>query len=180
MRPSKLLAVAALAVAGCGPTQPELYQVTMSAAAVPLAGSCYTSGTAPSLNDQTTDRVEAQTWMLWGIDQNEQYLDAGDINVDMGDALNVSFSAGDAIRGEFNKDHKLVFKATRHIVSGERTYDLTAEYQFDDRGAVVRGLARFESTCVGTNCLPSCSRSVEFNGVRVDASRQQFYFAGNP
>lgn len=175
MRLPKLFAAAsaALALAGCGTVQPEIYKVTLADLQVPA--SCYAPGSSPGTpTDTTRNTVDSTGWVLWAADDDEQFLDlGGNIRRSLGDAYPVNIDVnGDAITGK-QQDGKLVFVVERTQQLTDKAVATSATYTFDARGPVARGTITYKSVCTGVDCRPSCEATVDFTGVRVDASRQQ-------
>ncbi|MFY0526233.1 hypothetical protein ACN28I_24895 [Archangium gephyra] len=166
---SSLYAVAAVMLGGlmgCG-EQPRYYRVSIDRSPLSnLPGSCYSSGTAPAVDDRTDNVVDVGQWIIWDGVEDRQYLQVGDISYPLGDAL-VQLTAGDAIVS--TEADKPTFTIERTRTGPNRTSRAT--YTFDKVGETVEGTIALSYACTGgTGCSPAnCDASLRFVGRRVNA-----------
>jgi hypothetical protein len=172
-------AVAALALSGltgCMNSDPELYRVALAAEPVTQAATCYRNNTVPTANDQQTNTVTEESWVLWDGVDDVKYLSLNDslVNtINMGDAPDVRIAV-DAIEGTKNGDGKYVFTVERTERDTDETVVTAGTYTFDEMGQTVEGTVTFRSSCTGAGCNAqvSCEYSRRFVGRRIDGDRE--------
>jgi len=166
---STLCAVAAMmtvGMMGCG-EQPKYYRVSIDRSPLSsMPGSCYSSGTAPTPNDRTTNTVDVEQWVLWDGVEDQKYLAVGDVTYALGDAL-VDIDVGDAIVS--TKADKPTFTAERTRTGPNRVSRAT--YTLDKVGETLQGTIALSYECTGsTGCaVANCSASLNFVGRRLTA-----------
>ncbi len=183
-----LLAVAVLPVlSACGGGSPRHYYITVNRGALEaLPATCYSSGTAPTNTDRSSNMFEFQQWSVWDGTEGKLYLVVGSMSVfDLGDAPNVSIT-GDAIEGG-----PLVFTTTRetNTTTGGANpttvnRKLTTTVTFTELGGSAKGTLTLSSqtTCTGAVCptpaTPNCNIDLPFVGRKIEGSNEIVYVPG--
>ncbi|HEX5749037.1 MAG TPA: hypothetical protein VFZ09_22540 [Archangium sp.] len=166
---STLYAVAAVmtvGMMGCG-EQPRYYRVSIDRSPLgSMPSSCYSSGTAPTPNDRTSNVVDVAQWVLWDGVEGQQYLAVGDINYSLGDAR-VDIDVSDAIVS-VEKADKPTFTVERTQTGPNRVSRAT--YTLNKVGDTLEGTIALSYECSGsTGCAPNCNASLNFVGRRLSA-----------
>jgi len=167
-----LAAVAALALAACGPDE-TIYRIAVDKTPLTqLPGTCYTSGAAPTDLTTTTGLFDDLTWSFFSGSGSNQYLDIGTNFGNayrLGDAPRVSFSG--LVQGQ-NK----VFSASSSQltqpggVARTDAHDLTVT--FTDLGVTAKGTVLLRSTVTCTGCgAPSCEATLNFDGHQIQTQQ---------
>ncbi len=158
-------AVLAMGLMGCG-EQPQYYRVSIDRSPLGnVPSSCYSSGTAPSPNDRTTNIVDVAQWVIWDGVDGQKYLQVGDINYALGDAR-VDIDVGDAIVS--TEGDKPTFTVERMQTGPNRVSRAT--FTFDKLGDTLQGKLALSYECTGTTtCPPACNTSLDFVGRRLTA-----------
>ena len=166
---STLCAVAAamtVGVMGCG-EQPRYYRVSVDRAPLgSMPSSCYSSGSAPTPNDRTTNTVDVEQWVLWDGVEGGKYLEVSDINYPLGD-VRVDIEVGGAIVS--TEADKPTFTTERVQTGPNRSSRAT--YTLDKAGETLEGTIALSYECTGTTGCPvaNCSASLPFVGRRLTA-----------
>jgi hypothetical protein len=168
LRPTlfSMAAVMTVGMMGCG-EQPQYYRVSIDRSPLgSMPSSCYSSGTAPTPTDQTTNVVDVAQWVLWDGVEGQKYLQVGDINYPLGDAR-VDIDVSDAIVSTEDAD-KPTFTVQRTQTGPNRVSRAT--YTLDKAGDTLEGSIALSYECSGTTgCAPNCNASLRFVGRRLTA-----------